>query len=369
MDSISKIYLLRKFREYYSKADIKPPPNFEKREWAFVPLEILPDFFMHRHISFKSFEEFKASIINSPPAHVYYSSACYEKPDEVMEKKGWLYADLIFDIDADHIPAKSKDMDELIDIAKKEIVRLSELLSKDFGVSDSEMRIVFSGGRGYHLHVYDEGLSILGSAERREIVDYILLTQPDMYADSLQSRRLRVCFISFLRNLMKKDKLKEYLKSLGIRKTDIIESDLRRLVEDSRAFIRGDYRIEDKVRSKSKKLNSMIEQIVSSCISKLSIHIDAPVTADIKRLIRLPGSIHGKSGLKAMEVSLNDIEDFNPFRDALAFGDENVKITVLKSVKVKMNDEFFKLKSGERVDVPEYLAVHLICRGLARYGH
>ena len=45
-------------------------------------------------------------------------------------------------------------------------------------------------------------------------------------------------------------------------------------------------------------LNNHERQQIVQYIEQFNIGIDAPVTADVARLIRLPGSIHGKTGLQ-----------------------------------------------------------------------
>jgi hypothetical protein len=74
VDQQTKIFLTRKFREYYASSKLETPPEFRKREWAFVPFEVLPNFVMFRHTSFESEEELKAYVLGNVPAHVYYSS-------------------------------------------------------------------------------------------------------------------------------------------------------------------------------------------------------------------------------------------------------------------------------------------------------
>ncbi|MFX0198427.1 MAG: hypothetical protein ACFFCW_20090, partial [Candidatus Hodarchaeota archaeon] len=59
---------------------------------------------MLRHKVFRSVGALRSSLKTIVPSDVYYSSSYYEKPKEEMKAKGWLGADLIFDIDADHIP-------------------------------------------------------------------------------------------------------------------------------------------------------------------------------------------------------------------------------------------------------------------------
>lgn len=332
---LTKLFLKKKFEEYYSKNDIELPRKFERREFAFVPLEALPDFVMHRHISFRSEIDFRAYVLSNVPAHIYFSSAYYERPDEDrMEDKGWLGADLIFDVDADHLPVKTQSFEMSFELAKREIKKLTGVLRADFGIRD--MKTYFSGGRGYHVHVNDEEFLSLGSAERREIVDYLRLNSPkivvgDTIANSNAARRI----LNYLRKKLEEDE--RLASKLKISPADLKKEKLAKKV--IRAIERFDY-------------------------TPLSIHIDAPVTADIKRLIRLPGSLHGKTGLRVTEVE--DIDSFNPLKDALAFGDEEVVVKVTKKMNLSIGDFSRKIYPG-RVRLPEYAAVFLMCRGVASY--
>src|SRR5207247_8297966 len=100
----------------------------------------------------------------------------YENPNApTMEDKGWLGADLVFDLDADHLPgAKSLSYSEMLEAVKSGITKLwDRFLHGVLGVDEKKMRIVFSGGRGYHIHVFDQRILPLGGHERREIVDFI----------------------------------------------------------------------------------------------------------------------------------------------------------------------------------------------------
>jgi DNA primase small subunit len=91
---------------------------------------------------------------------------------------------------------------------------------------------------------------------------------------------------------------------------------------------------------------------------------DEPVTCDVKRLIRLPSSLHGKTGFKVIKTTLDDLKDFDPLRDAVVFSDEPVKIKISKPTDIKMRNEQFHLNEGEQ-EVPNYLAVFLIGRRMA----
>src|SRR5581483_3945544 len=96
-----------------------------------------------RHVGFPSREAFQEFMARDGPHHAYYSTAYYKTPSAAtMKEKEWLGADLIFVLD-------------------------------DFGFDPEHVRIVFSGGRGYHFHVTDPRVLPLDSAARREIVDYL----------------------------------------------------------------------------------------------------------------------------------------------------------------------------------------------------
>ncbi len=335
--SLTKFFLMRKFEEYYLRNDLTLPRKFEMREFAFVPLELLPDFVMFRHISFKSHEEFKAYVLSKIPAHVYYSSAYYENPGEdKMDRKGWVGADLIFDIDADHLPVRTRSFVKSLEVAKREVKKLIAVLRKDFGVDEDDMRVYFSGGRGYHVHVHSQDFLTLGSAERREIVDYLLLNSPDLSRRSNAARRV----LLYVKKKLRRNE--ELRKKFGV----------------SEEELRGELM--------TKNLKKAYEALKSEALAKLRIYIDAPVTADVKRLIRMPGSIHGKTGLRVTEV--DDIDTFQPLKDAIAFGDEPVTVRVKEKVTLEIGDCNIRLQKGEVAKLPEYAAVFLLCRGLAIYG-
>ena len=99
-------FIKDKFREYYKTSEIELPDRFGRREFAFV-------FFggrgMVRHLSFDRKKILKNFLIEKVPAHVYYSTAYYQNPNApTMQEKNWMGAELIFDLDSDHLPDANK---------------------------------------------------------------------------------------------------------------------------------------------------------------------------------------------------------------------------------------------------------------------
>ena len=204
-DSVTRL-VKRLFTSHYSRNNIDPPSSLPQREFAFSKFESTT---MIRHMSFSNKEELNEYIKANVPQHVYYSSAYYRTPSaQSMDEKGWLGADLIFDIDVDHIPTKCKELhdhwkclscgasgwgytlkcpscgseklewnkwvcDICINYAREEIIKLIDILENDLGYSRAEMFVTFSGHRGFHLHVEDESVRDLDQDARREISDYI----------------------------------------------------------------------------------------------------------------------------------------------------------------------------------------------------
>lgn len=149
--------------DYYWKAPLYEPPDFTSREFGFRKNGEK----MVRHRAFSSVHKLRTFLIETAPDHVYLSSSKYADPAAYpMEdkKKGWLAADLIFDIDYDHL--KRPTLRE----AKKQSEKLLVILEDQLGFK--KILYVDSGSRGFHVHIHDECVQKLDNAERREIADF-----------------------------------------------------------------------------------------------------------------------------------------------------------------------------------------------------
>jgi len=120
----------------------------------------------------------------------------------------------------------------------------------------------------------------------------------------------------------------------------------------------------------SKSTQNILVKIMKEDVAHtLSGEVDEPVTADIKRLIRLPGSVHGKSGLRVTPITRQELTDFDPLQMAVPkeYTDDPVKITMRRDAKLDMLGQHFSL-SGE-TEAPEFAAIFLIGRKMADYGY
>jgi DNA primase small subunit len=96
----------------------------------------------------------------------------------------------------------------------------------------------------------------------------------------------------------------------------------------------------------------------------LPAKIDTVVTTDIHRLIRMPGTLNGKTGLKATTVGLERLEEFDPFYDPVIFeGRQKVEIT--EAPELRIRDQTFGPYVDQKVELPLAAAVLLIAKGVA----
>jgi DNA primase small subunit len=381
-------FLKNRFREYYESNAIELPDRFGRREYAFV-------FFggkgMFRHISFGRKTNFIKFIKEKHPAHSYYSSAYYQNPDaQKMQEKNWMGAELIFDLDSDHLPnAEKLGYVESLNQVKKEFYKLvDDFLLNDFGFDEKNLELYFSGGRGYHCHVMDPKIFNLDSSERREIVDYITgrdlkdslvfheyATGRKRYGSRIYPSgrslkmptpdepgwkgRISKGIIEIVDEIKKSDTPLEKLKEYGVKENDA-EKLLNDLSEERMQRIR-EGKLDQTKTIRKFFLNSVLRR---TAVSMGAGETDEPVTCDIKRLIRLPCSLHGKTGFKVEKVSLNELKDFDPLNDTVVLSDNAVNVDLGVSIDIKMKGEHFNLETGVQ-EVPTYLAVFLIGNKIA----
>ncbi len=392
-----KHYYDTRFEENYFLTDI------EYREFGFLFWEIKK---FIRHLGFINLKNLTNHLRSQIPQHVYSSAARYEAPDAGnMKLKSYLDCDLIFDLDIDHIPTpckkehdkwkckscgtggigstpkvclskncNSKSFQELtwecencMNVAKSEIIFIiEEFLSKDFGFNlNEDLFVVFSGRRGYHIHIERESVRLLNTNARREIVDYITgrglvpsyhglnpnaSKKPSIYGEGWRGRIARLVL------KLLKDSSPDQIQKILTKQVDIIEAQ-REIVsqlnsnEPSWSFVN----IGEKTWHK----------LIKSAINIYGGKVDEPVTIDIHRLIRLPGSLHGKTGFLVKKLSFSELEKFDPFSHAQVFAGEK-KVKVLESPEFKIRNETFGPFKDKSIELPMNAAIFLLSKGLAQ---
>jgi len=391
METETKIFLGRKFRGYYWKNRIPAPPDIGQREFGFGTLEAK---IKARHRTFRNSEELQNFLKREAPFYISYSCAYYEFPEnQPMSSKNWLGADLVFDLDMPMEFLSSKKMEEV----KRETVNLIEFLKNDFGFSKKDVEVNFSGSKGYHLRIRNEEIRMLGRDGRREIVDYVsgninfvdyLRVEEDRTkgggvsivkgpreGDSGWFGRIYSGLYDFIRDSSMEEM--EAVKGIGEKKAGQIYENRERILKELEQGIYS--RIPEivtidtsSVKTNTPNITGMVIKNVSSPLVNAIIRekavktlaaedTDKMVTIDTARLMRLPDSLHGGTGLKASIVK--KLDEFDPLTDSVAFPDEEVEIELNQKVpEFDLNDQKWGPFSG-RVNIPEYCAVYLLLKG------
>ncbi|HJK10088.1 MAG TPA: DNA primase catalytic subunit PriS [Methanocorpusculum sp.] len=372
-------FLRQRFSAYYNgevqgAGAVYIPEALTEREWGFI-------FFssgsktagMRRHLSFSSPEDVHTYLKTMIPAHVYYSTAYYARPGAgQMSDKGWLGADLIFDLDADHIVRGPYDV--MLARVKEELFKLIDMLTSELGFFERDLRINFSGGRGYHIHIPTLAVRSWDSTERRELVNYVSGT--GLSAESMLTgparnkgwqKRYRAALLAELDRIaaLESDAQAEYLTGFkGI--SDKFATGFLKNLDATRttAATIPEKLLENKV---IRAITNPENKPFQDQILAMAAQADEPVTTDIKRLIRHPGSLHGGSGMRVTPLEVDRLDAFDPLLDAVVFGERQVTVECSFPLTMPILGNSYSLSKGLNT-VPEALAVFLCCRGIAEIG-
>lgn len=345
------------FASYYESADFKIP-SLEQREFGIGNKKKIDS----RHLSFPNVSEFRKYLCNNTPMFVSHSTAYYEFPGTTpIQKKQWKCADLVFDLDV-HAAGRYGTYTKLEEV-KGDLMRLvDDFLLNDFGIPKKHVAIVFSGNRGYHVHVRDPAFLPLGGDERRELVDYIMgqgLNYLDFFEPS-DSKPPRLLGPRPDEDGYRGRLAKQTVKTLM--ETPSVISRVFAKQEKRDFFISG---IKEGNWSKtSLKFNDLLRRlgVIAKSLPVSSVNTDIGVTQDLSKLIRVPNSIHGETGLIAKIV--DNIDPFNPLDDAILESKETMRIKFLEDVPELhfMGESREPFKKEEVKELPQPLALFYVLK-------
>jgi DNA primase small subunit len=398
----TQLFLESNFANFYEKEfhNDALPSNLAQREFGFLSFK---DNMMLRHLQFRTPSEIAKFLSSFTPLHAYYSSAYYGQPDATMDKKNWHGADLVFDIDADHLtlPCESTHTywicsecdqpstqlrqactrcgsrkikqeawlcDTCLQIAKTETQKLLDFLLNDLGIPKTDLDIRFSGHRGYHVAVTHEDIKNLDQAARKEIVDYVLGTGLNIELHGLakttgRSKRLigpelndsgwkgRIARGLYAYVSSMESKAFAQFPTLSSKKRDNILREWK--VHGNPWGIRN---IDEETWYKLTLLG--IQNQVS--------HVDTVVTTDLHRLIRLPNTLHGKTGLRVTSIPHSSLDEFDPLTDGVVFQNGQIKIHVISAHRFRLGDTSYGPFNNESLELPLAAAIFLLCKKAAR---
>ena len=386
-----------RFSEYYDSIlpeSIWTPPRLRTREWMFIPWGGAPP---DRHRAFPDKNSLHSYLRSRAPHSCFHSTAYYQEPSMLkMAEKGWLGADLIFDLDGDHLPGVSdNDFPAMIEVIQGQAWRLwNEFLEPEFGFKEKYAQFTFSGHRGFHIHVRDPNLLHLDSNARREIVNYIrgegIDIQSTISDNSEWGRRALQGIDSTLEKLSSisngekgKGALLDELHGILSTRANSPQVNLKSTSRASIVELAELAGNEDKVSRMKKdpslavfgpKCTPIFWELVkgdSSVVIGTAGETDEVVTVDTKRVIRWVGSLHGKSGLRVTELPLERLDPdsgnkFDPLTEAVAFRGGTTKVRVLaEDVTAEISGARVEPSLGDEIEVQESMAMFLCLKGWA----
>jgi DNA primase small subunit len=301
-------------RYYREEWDIKQVPDFiahsiQEREFGFDHVGRGPN---DRYKVFRNPDLLKRFLKVRTPFAAYCSVAFYDKP---RRRDKWTKAELVFDVDAKDIPIRTCECEGVCEIclneAREIVCGIIDTLKEDLGLKN--IHIVYSG-RGYHVRVLDDDVTHVNSDVRSQIVKYIVGTEVPENEYSLDYEK--VSYEHFVIPFGYPNVFTERVKYsiLHLNEHSNLDEVNKKLLKD---VLKYRPLIEDNNWGMFKnKIGPLRYKKVVNGIASMNMSlVDAKVSIDLKRILRLPSSLHSMVSMKCTEVK--NIETFDPFKEAV----------------------------------------------------
>ncbi len=399
-------FLRSKFQQYYRAHSVPAPSKIGQREFG---IGAFGKKISMRHIAFADSNELNGFLRNEVPFYISYSCAYYKFPGaQPMGAKQFLQADLVYEFDADDLQSACKQehdswhcgkcgasgkgaienctgcgahtlkeewvCSKCLNETKKQSLRLIEFLSDDFDFSEG-IEINYSGSKGFHIHVSNEKALQLSQNARTELIDYLSgngIVQKNLGFDT--ESRMFSCPIP--------GKAKGWQKKIldwmigKIEKADSEELALyggvsnalaKKLITMRSTIISG---ISSGMlyQFPGAKAQAFWDSLIANAIDSLKLGIDRQTSIDAHKIIRLPETLHGGTGLMAKKIPLEGLAEFNALKECIAFPENEIKVRAIAEIpEFELNvRKFGKFNADEEIKLPEYAAIYLLARNAAQ---
>ena len=302
------------YREEWSDKDL---PDFiaqgiTKREFGFDHLGNGPN---DRYKVFKGTDTLRRFLRYKTPFAAYISVAFYQNP---RKRGGWEKAEYIFDIDAKDLPIRSCNCDGVCEICLGEALErvniMLDTLKGDLGLKN--IHLIYSG-RGFHIRILDPDMMEADSDLRAEVLKYVAGAEvpraqypnivPGAKPLNFEHFSIPIAYPAVFTNKVK-------YNIFHLRGDETIDGINNRLLKDiikNREFL-----IDDKWGLFKERIGPRRYKDMVNAMARVNLAtIDAKVTIDLKRILRLPSSLHSKVSMKCVEVK--NPETFDPFKHAV----------------------------------------------------
>ena len=400
------VWLRGLFQKYYQQNTLSLPYDASRREFGYG----IQGKIDKRHVSIVDESEFNAFLRNQTPLYVSASVSEFMNPAvQPMEKKGLVGSDLIYEFDADDVPTRCKEKhdrwkcisctasgkgrvkkctscgkgtsldewvcDECVSATKEQTFSLLRVLRDDFGFDEKSLHINFSGSKGYHVHVRSKNIFTLPKSARVELMDYLSLHEFDaqLAGFSFDGKAYRCPKFSRATGHAKR-LLSEILRLVEVGSEDewVLLSNasprsIRSYLSDRSQWYR-------EILSgylpalPGKKTEAFWNLVLQNIVEKIRLPIDRQTSGDIFKLIRVPDTLHGSTGLRSQTLSFDSLKDYNPFVDSAVFSTLNERKLLVDHAPMITIGKYTLdpvLEPTEMV-VPGPLSVYLVGWGAAQ---
>ena len=399
------VWLRGLFQKYYSSHTLHAPYDPARREFGYG----IQGKIDKRHVSISDVNEFNAFLRNQTPLYFSASVSEFMNPGiQPMEKKGLVGSDLIYEFDADDVSTSCKEKhdswkcsscsaqgkgrvkkcttcgkgtlldewvcDECVSATKTQTFSLIKVLQDDFGFDEKSLHINFSGSKGYHVHVRSKNIFALPKSARVELMDYLSLHEFDaqLAGFTFDGKAFRCPKFSRASGHAKRI-LSELLRLVEFGTEDewlLLSASsprsLRSYLSDRAQWLR-------EIHSgylpalPGKKTEAFWNSVLENLIQRIRLDIDRQTSGDIFKLIRVPDTLHGSTGLAAQTLSFDQLKDYNPFVDSAVFSslpDRRLLVNHAPKITIGKHTLDPVLEPTEMV-VPGGLSVYLVGWGSA----
>ena len=311
----------------FGKSSIQERRKYYREEWS---VKDVPDFIMDeimkkefgfdhngtgpndRYNSFKGSQSLRRYLRAKAPFAAYVSVAYYNEP---KKREGWNKAEYVFDVDAKDLPIRSCDCDNVCETCLSEALEivnnLIDTLQSDLGLKN--IHLIYSG-RGYHIRILDEDMVTADSNLRSEVLKYTAgAVVPNYKLPGAKKSEIMPHFMIPIGYPQIFTKRLEYdiMHLTGKEEIDGINSKLLKDIIKNRNLITNNEWGVFKANIGPRRYNDL-----QNGFARLNLAtIDAKVSIDLKRILRLPSSLHSKVSMKCMEVK--NRETFDPLKSAV----------------------------------------------------
>ena len=109
-----------------------------------------------------------------------------------------------------------------------------------------------------------------------------------------------------------------------------------------------------------------LERMMEAAVGEQASAIDTVVTTDLRRLIRLPLTLHGKTGWLTQKVPIEELADYDPLLSAIAFAEGTERVYIRRAPEITIAGERYGPFEEEAAELPTAVAMFLLCRKAAR---